>query len=192
MTYIKNTWVDQQGQVRYTETEDDGYKIFTANYEEVTQLGTPVNADNMNHIEQGIYDCYAAIDTKINTMLQALYPVGSLYISTSSTNPLESLFGTWELVSEGRVLQGADENHQAGTTIAAGLPNITGQFIGGNPNGTTNGAFEVVKDSDSTQTGTSYHKAQLRFDASRSNSIYGNSTTVQPPAYVVNIWRRTA
>ena len=30
------------------------------------------------------------------------------------------------------------------------------------------------------------------FDASLSNSIYGNSTTVQPPALVVNIWKRTA
>ena len=29
-------------------------------------------------------------------------------------------------------------------------------------------------------------------DASRSSSIYGQSSTVQPPAYVVNIWRRTA
>lgn len=56
MTYVKNTWVDQAGQIRYTETEDDGYKIFTANYDEITELGTPVNATNMNHIEQGIYD----------------------------------------------------------------------------------------------------------------------------------------
>ena len=28
-------------------------------------------------------------------------------------------------------------------------------------------------------------------NASRSSSIYGNSNTVQPPAYVVNVWRRT-
>lgn len=54
MGYVKNTWVDQEGQVRYTETEDDGYKIFTANYDEVTELGTPVNATNMNHIEDGL------------------------------------------------------------------------------------------------------------------------------------------
>ena len=57
MAYVKNTWVDQAGQVRYTETEDDGYKIFTPNYDEVTELGTPVNAVNMNHIEDGIVGC---------------------------------------------------------------------------------------------------------------------------------------
>lgn len=54
MAYVKNTWVDQAGQVRYTETTDDGYKIFTPNYENVTEIGTPVNAVNMNHIEDGI------------------------------------------------------------------------------------------------------------------------------------------
>jgi len=32
----------------------------------------------------------------------------------------------------------------------------------------------------------------LYFDASRSNSIYGRSSTVQPAAYYVHIWRRVA
>lgn len=191
MAYVKNTWVDQAGQVRYTETEDDGYKIFTANYEEVTQLGTPVNADNMNHIEQGIYDCYAEIDAKINAMLQALYPIGSLYISTSNTNPLENLFGTWELVSAGRVLQGADSNHAAGTTIAAGLPNH--QHWTTLDSGWGESPFNYVSlkwdNGDRIKyTGQRVYTAW----ASESNSIYGASSTVQPPAYVVNIWRRTA
>lgn len=200
MAYVKNTWVDQQGQVRYTETEDDGYKIFTANYEEVTEIGTPVNADNMNHIEQGIYDCYAEIDTKINAMLQALYPIGSLYISTSNTNPLENLFGTWELVAADRVLQGSSNNHEAGTTIAAGLPNITGTF-----KALTHHAYDqdmalsgMFKNNGRTSGhnigdgGTWSDFNIIGADASRSSSIYGNSTTVQPSAYVVNIWRRTA
>ena len=33
---------------------------------------------------------------------------------------------------------------------------------------------------------------KVTLDASVSSAIYGNSTTVQPPAYVVNVWRRTA
>ena len=57
MAYVKNTWVDQEGQVRYRETQDGDFKILTPNFEQVTEIGTPVNADNMNHIEQGIYDC---------------------------------------------------------------------------------------------------------------------------------------
>lgn len=30
----------------------------------------------------------------------------------------------------------------------------------------------------------------IEFDASLSNSIYGNSTTVQPATYYINIWKR--
>ena len=36
------------------------------------------------------------------------------------------------------------------------------------------------------------HLNSLHFDASRSSAIYGKSTTVQPPALAVNIWKRTA
>ena len=55
MAYIKNTWVDREGTTRYFESVDeDGALIFTPDYTQVTELGTPVNADNMNHIEDGI------------------------------------------------------------------------------------------------------------------------------------------
>ena len=32
----------------------------------------------------------------------------------------------------------------------------------------------------------------LHFDASRSNPIYGRSDTVQPPARIVNVWKRVS
>ena len=55
MAYIKNNWVDREGTTRYFEAVDtDGAKIFTPDYTQVTEMGTPVNADNMNHIEEGI------------------------------------------------------------------------------------------------------------------------------------------
>lgn len=203
MSYTKNTWVDQAGQVKYTKTDDDGYWILTPNYEDVTEMGTPVNATNLNHIEDGIADAYDYVNTQITAMLGALYPVGSIYIGTQGTCPLETLgIGTWALVSAGKVLQGADSSHAAGTTIAAGLPNITGSFkdlISHDTSsmGNADGAFAVH-----AKTGDAIHqmsggasgsnKDGISFNASRSSSIYGNSTTVQPPAYVVNIWRRTA
>lgn len=141
----------------------------------------------------------------IDTMLAALYPVGSIYIGTQSTCPLATLISgsTWVKVSEGRVLQGADSNHSANSTIAAGLPNITGEtystssIAASHYANTYNGVFRGRNTS-----GTSYYGGNpisgpstnvgIGFDASRSNSIYGASSTVQPPAYCVNIWRRTA
>lgn len=40
--------------------------------------------------------------------------------------------------------------------------------------------------------GGNYTVSTMGFDASRSNSIYGNSNTVQPSALLVNIWKRVA
>jgi hypothetical protein len=143
-------------------------------------------------------------DTDLSlSILATLYPVGAIYIGTMDTCPLSVLgLGTWVKVSEGRVLQGSDSGHNAGTTIEAGLPNITGgtnvtlvSFYGTSGGTTGTGAFSK---SGQTYTevqpanGTSGSFFYMNFDASDSNSIYGNSTTVQPPAFIVNIWKRTA
>lgn len=126
------------------------------------------------------------------------YPVGSIYISTRSTSPA-SLFGeTWESIASERVLMGVSSSHGAGSTVSAGLPNITGVlkdlFVSGRFNQST-GAFKRSSASGfSEQTYSSdwLGWADAQFYASDSNSIYGNSSTVQPAAYYVYMWRRTA
>lgn len=139
----------------------------------------------------------------VYTVLAILYPVGSVYIGTQSTCPLATLISgsTWELVSSGRVLQGADNDHAAGTTIAAGLPNITGSIFTGGTYGSSiflsSSGFVQNGSNSGWRTSTVQYSETgasdtVSFDASRSSSIYGQSNTVQPPAYVVNIWRRTA
>lgn len=135
----------------------------------------------------------------IGAALEDLYPVGSIYLGTMSTCPMIALIpgSTWELVAADRVLQGSGTN-TAGTTVEAGLPNITGNYnhqcllqAGG---GTESGALYTGTGSSAQYAGgsDSGNPQTIAFDASRSNAIYGASTTVQPPAYIVNIWRRTA
>ena len=49
--------------------------------------------------------------------LQAAYPVGSIYVSTVSTNPNTLFgFGTWVAYGQGRMLISADGTYTAGTT----------------------------------------------------------------------------
>lgn len=129
-----------------------------------------------------------------------VYPVGIVVALANDKKPAFMQYGTWKKVSEERVLQGSSDGHAPGTKIDAGLPNITGNtFLGGN-NLVSNSSFKnsgaFVKNG-----GTSYYGYPsgvetlvhgIKFDASKSNSIYGNSTTVQPPAYVVAYWQRTA
>lgn len=132
--------------------------------------------------------------TALATILDTLYPVGSIYIGTQSTCPLATLIpsSTWQLVATDRALWGGNGSN-ANTTIAAGLPNITGLITSNNWAGT------AAADSALYPTGNGQNSDlagrgpnAIGFDASRSNSIYGSSSTVQPPAYRVNVWRRTA
>jgi microcystin-dependent protein len=80
----------------------------------------------------------------------------------------------------------------AGTVKNAGLPNITGGVVvsgyGGNGAEQSNGAFKgnltkncftIFEDSTSANKQRFYDTS---FNASMSSAIYGNSTTVQPPA----------
>lgn len=76
---------------------------------------------------------------------------------------------------------------EVGGYVAPGLPNITGKFaIYGQWDTMLNqysGAFTYETLSDKSGSSGSYDNIRVGvFNASRSNSIYGNSTTVQPPA----------
>lgn len=141
------------------------------------------------------------VSTAITNMLKSLYPVGSIYVGTQSTCPLATLISgsTWTLVAQNKALWGGNGSN-ANTSIAAGLPNIWGRvgFIKQEGNPTVrepSGAFYWGGESSNTYTqgdATGTSKLDfIDFNAQSSNSIYGNSSTVQPPAYVVNVWRRT-
>jgi hypothetical protein len=136
----------------------------------------------------------------------AAYPVGSIFQTVSSTSPAALFGGTWQEIAQNRVLMGAGSGHAAGSTVEAGLPNITGSFttkttdVGGSPfSGDANVlsakgslAFSEKSTSYGGYTGRSGSQYNIQFDASRSNPIYGRSYTVQPAAYYVHIWRRVA
>ena len=98
-----------------------------------------------------------------------------------------------------RALWGAN----AAGYLTAGLPNITGATtktgLGLEHTASTfTGAFSTSVSgsgsSNAVQGGSDNEygcfNGQLKFDASKSNSIYGNSTTVQPPAIKVRVYTR--
>lgn len=164
--------------------------------------GDGLNTSNLTHIAG-----YTDNGTKIKDVSKAVlkswlgvnssYPVGAIYISTSSTSPASLFGGTWESIASERVLMGVSSSHGAGSTVSAGLPNIKGAVLdtwhGGGPSGSgalsvaVNGRSAVCNGDDGTFTWGNFY-----FDAASYNSIYGNASTVQPAAYYVYMWRRTA
>jgi len=154
---------------------------------EPTISTTPTTTDNTTKI--------ASTEFVIN-ILKLMYPVGTgIFVGTGNTCPMAALFGTWELVSSGRALWTGDGSN-GNTTIEAGLPNITGSLKLNDDIAfqSSSGAFTLddyyARDVSSNRSGSQAHTAN--FSASKSSGVYGNSNTVQPPAYVVNVWRRTA
>ena len=133
------------------------------------------------------------------------YPVGIVISMVSDTSPAALFGGTWEQIASERVLMGASSRHAAGTTVKAGLPNITGQVPSaklwwGEEAWNISGSFAWTNtrpngdkySSIDNGTGQSLEFYQADFDASRSSAVYGRSTTVQPAAYYVHIWHRVA
>lgn len=78
------------------------------------------------------------------------------------------------------------------TVLEAGLPNITGKFVAvfrGNP---VSGAFSDLGSGGHTKAKTDWDGQYILFDASRCSSIYGRSSTVQPPAVTVRYFIKAA
>lgn len=167
--------------------------------------GAPADGKAVGDALKGVISA-DAVKTLIADALAEDHAKIKFWISEDPTSPAALFGGTWEQIASERVLMGASSSHAAGTTVEAGLPNITGSVV---PK-LTNIYNSFISESGATMTGAFYNTGvfspyggadatvtnsvpkDLYFDASRSNPIYGRSRTVQPAAYYVHIWRRVA
>lgn len=154
-----------------------------------------------NHTLQQVIDLAvktAVLKAKKEAILECR-PVGSYFITETEDDPNILFGGGWEKLTGRYVLQCSDDTHKAGTTVQAGLPDITGRatFLQTDGSDQTNypdlgcfywGIYNHSWKTSSINEGPA--KRDLFFNASRSNSIYGRSDTVQPPARIVNVWKR--
>ena len=158
-----------------------------------------------------IFYSKAEVEAKIKEILAAQRKEDlariKFWVSDDPTSPASFIGGTWERI-EDCTIWGASSLHPAGTTVEAGLPNIKGTMESRTSNTPNNvlgairaasGAFSVSANPGTGSTSPisipvddTHNADTVSFDASRSSSVYGNSDTVQPPAYCVYIWRRVA
>jgi len=140
------------------------------------------------------------IELAVKTAILRAHPIGSYYLTEGTENPQDFIGGGWQKLTGRYVLQCSDDTHAAGTVIEAGLPDITGTLYPiatnrsqNNSSFTKTGAFINTTHLDfSGGSGDSTQRVTVQFKASRSNPIYGRSDTVQPPARIVNVWKRVS
>ena len=186
-------------------------EMTVGNATHATNADNATKADNATNDEDGnnIGSTYLKRADFDRLILDLEHHIGSIYISISSTSPASLFGGSWAQLPEGYALWTA--NSGASDIISAGVPNITGGFgLARNSWDTSNVVFPNDRPNNAmsyeekaypySTTGrkplqindTEYATDYITFSAEKSNSIYGNSTTVQPPAYKVYAWRRTA
>ena len=156
--------------------------------------GAPADAKAVGDALKGVISA-DAVKTLIADALAEDHAKIKFWISEDPTSPAALFGGTWEQIASERVLMGASSSHAAGTTVKAGLPNITGSFVADVKKGEhkVSGAFTAGNVIASTGEYNSFSDVyKFSLDASKSNAIYGRSATVQPAAYYVHIWRRVA
>ena len=164
------------------------------------QIGKKANQTDLEELS-------TKVDKRFKAMIDILYPIG-IVVTTATDGALKpgeaEGLAQWEEIAQDRVLQGTSIG--AGQTIEAGLPNITGK-VWLRPldsgDGITwdkeNGAFitKVVEDPNDSSGAIAKGSGgkpfgSINLDASKSNNIYGKSSTVQSPAYKVHFWKRVS
>ena len=148
----------------------DGLRQYT---EIVNGNGTKSFRDDTVYTQRG--SNFGAAD--INAIIDAMYPVGSIYMSVNNVSPATFFGGTWEQITD-RFLLCAGSNHAAGTTGGAETDQITtGGTVGGHAL-TTNempSHYHFItrqqNSGDSTQPGT--------FNITSSNHVGGFATAAR-------------
>jgi hypothetical protein len=200
---------------------DAGYKILASRFDNifiadiaagfsncVTRDGqgamlTNTNANNYRVIN--VADPVNGQDAVNLRTLASIYPVGSIYIGTQETCPIASLIAgsTWELIAENNALWTSDGTN-ANTFIDQGLPQHTHPMFAdvkvGSGDDLAQADKYVAKGTSSGNGNYEYTTKQTDVEATLGKTAganYGDNTVedldiVQPPAYVVNVWRRTS
>lgn len=181
-------------------------KVWTGELADLPATKDPMTLYNVTDDVDGGESVYTK--TEVDTLLadkvrvsifSTLYPVGAVYIGIQSTCPLASIIpgSTWQQI-QGRYLlasgtiAGTSEAASAGSYVSAGLPNIAGSIDIASDKTNQSGAFYWTNTKTGTNGGGQGGQWVAGFTAQNSNSIYGNSGTVRPAAYTVNVWVRTA
>ena len=144
--------------------------------------------------------------------LSTIYPVGSIYMNTSSTSPATLFgFGTWAALAAGQMLLGAGGGYTAGTTGGSATTTIGLTNLPAHDHSITDKAHNhtyqiptglqpqsgsstnVYTSTTTANTGNQYTGITYTNTTQGNNSAFANTAmTTISPYLVVYMWQRTA
>lgn len=135
-------------------------------------------------------------------IIDAIYPVGSLYMSVNDVSPEVLFGGTWEQIEDKFILS-AGSTYSAGATGGAESYALSAKHKHTAPIGYTSSIFGMVKinGSEVSGSGKGYRSAGVDGSGTLSENIdlaYTSDTTISatiptlPPYLAVFVWKRTA
>ena len=147
----------------------------------------------------------------IAPVIDAVYPIGSIYISVSATNPSNYFGGTWVAFGAGRTLVGVDTSDADFNTVeeTGGAKSRTLRAtigaVGNDPSYLAYECGAVITGHSTCGTATGYDHYRLKTSSytSNPNNTYNHSTTVWDastgndpstlqPYITTYMWKRTA
>lgn len=170
-----------------------------------------INANNLNKIENALYDIDNRVEGLTDAILNLVYPVGCYYWSSEATDPSELFGGTWEQVKDKFVLALGDTYPTAGATGGSATHTLTVQEMPSHTH--TQNPHSHVEHSEiyaningtkfNTASGSGLYfntvsqggRAQISTNnatATNQNTGGGQAFDIMPPYEVAYCWKRTA
>lgn len=161
---------------------------------------------------------YDLIDSRMPSIVDAIYPVGSIYMSVNPANPSALFGGTWEQI-EDTFLLAAGQNYTAGDTGGSAthtlteqeLPQITqsmtlrnfhnttnntsvGVMVGTGTTGSVNSGFDITPESSSGLNRINTSGVTASTTCTRYTNTFGGGQahSIMPPYLAVYVWKRVA
>lgn len=120
-------------------------------------------------------------------ILDRIYPIGSIYLSITNTNPATSMgFGTWVRVANGKFLLGEDTTYTPGESTGGSMFHTHSVDPPAVASSGPSATQEVQSGTGATVSNSTHtHSVDVPATTSSNNSNV-------PPYYVIYVWKRTA
>lgn len=131
---------------------------------------------------------------ELETLMGRIYPVGSIYMSTSAVSPAELFGGTWTKI-ENRFLLAAGSSYSAGSTGGEARHTLTVNEMPSHRHNINKARYGTYQWLSAGQGGTDAVRTD-NYDAANTNTTHatggGQAHNNMPPYLAVYVWQRTA